>query len=125
MKDILKEEYPKMKIVGYRNGYYTPEEEPAIAEYISSLAPDYLFIGMPTPRKEHFILKYKGKINVGVLLGVGGAFDAKAGVLKRPPMFLRGHGLEAFFRITRNPIYYGSRIKLLIKFLILTRNKRN
>lgn len=124
MKDILEVEYPKMDIVGYRNGYYTSEEEPRIAEHISSLAPDYLFIGMPTPRKEHFILNYKGKIDVGVFLGVGGAFDAKAGVLKRPPKLLRGHGLEAFFRITRNPKYYGSRIKLLYKFLKITRNKK-
>lgn len=120
--DVLTEEYPKMQIVGYRNGYYTPEEESSIVEQISSLAPDYLFIGMPSPRKEHFILKYKDKINAGMLLGVGGAFDAKAGVLKRPPKFLRGHMGEAFFRIIRNPRQYGSRVLYLFPFLRITRN---
>lgn len=120
--DVLTKEYPKMRIVGYRNGYYTPEEESEIVDQISSLAPDYLFIGMPSPRKEHFILKYKDKINVGMLLGVGGAFDAKAGVLKRPPKFLRGHMGEAFFRIIRNPRQYGSRVLYLFPFLRITRH---
>jgi N-acetylglucosaminyldiphosphoundecaprenol N-acetyl-beta-D-mannosaminyltransferase len=58
LRDVLTEEYPNMKIVGYRNGYYSAEEEPAIAEEISSLSPDFLFIGMPTPRKEHFMLEF-------------------------------------------------------------------
>jgi len=123
MLGVLKKEYPNMKIVGYRNGYYSQEEEGRIAEYISSLSPDYLFLGMPTPRKEHFILKYKEKIDVGVFLGVGGAFDAKAGVLKRPPKFLRGHMGEALFRILRTPKVYASRILFLLPFLRITRNK--
>lgn len=123
MVDVLTKEYPKMKIVGYRNGYYNAAEEEEIAEHISSLSPDYLFIGMPTPRKEHFILKYKGNINVGVFLGVGGAFDAKAGVLKRPPKWLRGHGGEALFRIIRDPKVYGPRISYYFKFFKIVREE--
>lgn len=113
LNKILTSDYPNMKIVGFRNGYFKEDEEDAVAEAISRLAPDYLFLGIPTPRKEHFILKYKGKINVGVFLGVGGAFDARANVMKRPPAFLRGHGLEAFFRIVRNPRVYGRRLVVL------------
>lgn len=119
---MLEEDYPNMKIVGYRNGYFKESDEDAVAEQISKLEPDYLFLGMPSPRKEHFILKYKGKINVGVFLGVGGAFDARSNVMKRPPTFLRGHGLEAFFRVIRSPRVYGKRLGIFIDFMKLYRN---
>lgn len=74
---------------------------------------------MPSPRKEHFILKYKHTIDVGVFLGVGGAFDARANVLKRPPTFLRGHGMEAFLRVLRKPKVYGKRLGIFIDFIKL------
>lgn len=119
MKSVLGEEYPDMKIVGMRNGYYTGDEEEGIAESISQLEPDFLFIGMPSPRKERFILKYKHKINVGCFYGVGGAFDAKAGVLSRPPKWLQHAGLEYWLRVLREPKVYGKRMPLYFKFLKL------
>ena len=121
---VIKEQYPDISIVGTRNGYFTEEEAPQIAKTISDLAPDFLFIGMPSPRKESFIMAFKGKINVGVYYGVGGAFDAKSGVLKRPPMLIRGHGGEALFRILRNPKHYGPRIRFYYDFFkLVIKNK--
>ena len=119
MKEILMKEYPNMKIVGMRNGYYSDEEEPAIAESISQLEPDFLFIGMPSPRKERFILKYKHQINVGCFYGVGGAFDAKAGVLSRPPKWAQHAGIEYWMRVIRQPKVYGKRMPLYFKFIKL------
>lgn len=116
---ILQKEYPNMNIVGMQNGYYQKEEEDEIVKSISSLAPDYLFIALPSPEKEHFILKYKKQINVGVLYGIGGALDAKAGVLKRPPKWLRGYGMEYILRLLRRPRVYGKRIPLTMKFIKL------
>ena len=123
--NILKADYPNLNIVGFRNGYYKDVEEDVIAKEISTLAPDFLFIGMPSPRKEHFILKYKHKIDVGVFLGVGGAFDARANILKRPPLFLRGHGLEAFFRVIRKPRVYGKRLWIFFDFIKLVIKDNN
>lgn len=119
LKDVLKREYPNMVVVGMQNGYYGEKEEPQIASEISDLAPDYLFIALPSPRKEIFIQKYKKLLNVGVFYGIGGALDAKAGVYKRPPKFLQGHGLEGAFRILRKPISHGKRIHWNYKFVKL------
>ena len=118
MRTILEKEYPNMQIVGMRNGYYTKEEEEEeIAENISILEPDFLFIGMPSPRKERFILKYKNQIKVGCFYGVGGAFDAKAGILSRPPKWLQHAGIEYWLRVIREPRIYGKRMPLYFKFL--------
>lgn len=115
LKEVLNKEYPNLRIAGMQNGYYNIEEENKILDKIDLAGPDYLFIAFPSPRKERFILENKKKINAGVLYGVGGALDAKAGVLKRPPKWLRGHGLEALFRVTRQPKYL-KRLPLAIKF---------
>ncbi len=119
MRMVLAYQYPDMNIVGMRNGYYTDEEEPMIAKSIDELSPDYLFVGISSPRKERFILKYKHKINVGVFYGVGGAFDAKAGVLSRPPKWLQHGGMEYWLRVIRNPKVYGKRMPLYFNFLKL------
>lgn len=119
MRKVLETDYPNMNIVGMRDGYYTDEEEPMIAEEINKLAPDYLFVGISSPRKERFILKYKHLIDVGVFYGVGGAFDAKAGVLSRPPQWLQHGGMEYWLRVIRNPKVYGKRMPLYFKFLKL------
>ena len=123
LRSVIEKEYPDMVISGMRNGYYTDEEESLIAEDINRLAPDYLFIGMSSPRKEKFILKYKHIINVGVFYGVGGAFDAKAGVLSRPPKWLQHAGMEYWLRLIRNPKMYGHRMPLYFKFLKMAFSK--
>lgn len=122
LKTVLNREYPNMNIVGMRNGYYKEEDEDEIASRISELSPDYLFIALPSPKKEIFIQKYKKKLDVGVFYGIGGALDAKAGVYKRPPKFLQGHGLEGVFRILRKPISHGKRIHWNYKFVKLALN---
>lgn len=116
---ILKKEYPNMIIAGMQNGYYQKKDEEKVVEKISSAAPDYLFIALPSPQKEHFILKYKKRINVGVFYGIGGALDAKSGLLKRPPKWLREHGIEYMLRLFRRPNVYAKRVPLAFKFIKL------
>lgn len=120
---VVQVKFPNVNVVGTRNGYYSEQEEQDIANEISEVIPDYLFLGMPSPKKEKFILKYKKRINVGCFYGVGGAFDAMAGVLSRPPKWLRGYGMEGILRCLRNPSVYGKRLPYYIKFLWIARKK--
>ena len=119
LKVILTREYPDMVITGMQNGYYSKEDEGEIVDTISAGAPDYLFIALPSPAKEHFILKYKKLINVGVFYGVGGALDAKSGIFKRPPKWLREYGMEYILRLLRKPNVYARRVPLTLSFIKL------
>lgn len=125
LKDVLDKEYPDLRIIGMQNGYYSVEKECELVDLISSTAPDYLYIALPSPRKEQFILNYKHSINAGVLYGIGGALDAKAGVLKRPPKWLQGHGLEAVFRLIRRPRVFLKRWLSVFKFLKIVKTWKN
>lgn len=105
----IKSDYPIIRIVGFQNGYFKKDETQQICNQIIELKPDMLFLALPTPNKELFISKYKYRLGVSVLLGVGGAIDVKAGLVKRAPLFFRRIGLEGIHRALQNPLNYGKR----------------
>jgi len=107
IENILKD-YPSLIIKGH-HGYYPKEDEDLIINEISNFAPTMLFIALPSPEKEKFILKYKNNINVKLFLGIGGAIDCRAGLVKRASEKLRNNGLEGIHRALQNPVYYGKK----------------
>lgn len=106
--DNIRQDYPTLEISGH-HGYYQREREDLIIDEISNFSPDMLFIALPSPEKETFILKYKNNINVKLFLGVGGAVDCRAGLVKRASEKLRNNGLEGIHRALQNPVYYGKK----------------
>lgn len=104
----IRKDYPSIEIKGH-HGYYSREKEESIIDEISGFSPDMLFIALPSPEKEKFILKYKNNINVKLFLGVGGAVDCRAGLVKRANEKLRNNGLEGIHRALQNPVYYGKK----------------
>lgn len=90
-------------IAGYRNGYFSKEEEPAIARRIAESGADILFVAMGSPRKEIFLNTYKNEIKVPFIMGVGGSFDVVAGFVKRAPIWMQKSGLEWFYRVIQEP----------------------
>ena len=116
----IRTEYPDLRIGGFHNGYYRDTEEAAIVKEIARIAPDYLFLGLPTPQKETFILRYKRELPVGCFYGIGGAFDVKGGKVRRAPQWMQRLGLEWLGRIIQSPKNYGKRMcKYYFPFLNL------
>lgn len=103
-------EYPKLNIIGQHNGFFSNAEEANIVNEIATLSPTYLFLGLPSPQKETFIMKYKTHLNATVCYGVGGAFDVKGGKVHRAPAWIGRIGLEGFVRVAQNPRNYGKRV---------------
>ncbi len=97
------ERYPNAEIAGFRNGYFTPEEEPAIVEAIKSARPDMLFVGISPPKKEQFLARWSDALEVPVCHGVGGSFDVMAGRTKRAPRFMQAIGMEWLYRLLQEP----------------------
>jgi len=86
-----------INVVGYDSGF---EPEPAtVAARIAALAPDLLFVALPTPAKELFIGRHLTTLGVGLAVGVGGAFDVLAGEVPRAPLWMQRVGLEWAHRV--------------------------
>ncbi len=96
-------DYPNVRLVGRRNGYFRPEEEPAIAAQIAAARPDVLFVAMTSPKKEQFLARWENQLGVPVCHGVGGSFDVLAGVVRRAPESWQRLGLEWLYRLKQEP----------------------
>ena len=100
---IYKEQYPSLKIAGYRDGYFNPEEEAAVVDEIRESRADIIFLAFGSPKKEKFVRHWLYRMNVPVVHGVGGSFDVVAGVTRRAPYWMQNAGLEWFYRFLQEP----------------------
>lgn len=103
MLDVVRSRWPRLRVVGARNGYFSDEEAPAVAGAIAAAAPDMLFVGMTSPKKELFLRRYGGRAASGICHGVGGSFDVLAGVTPRAPVGWQRLGLEWLYRVLQEP----------------------
>lgn len=99
----IRRRWPGADIVGSQDGYYTEAEAPAVADRIRAARPDMLFLGMPSPKKEIFLRRFRHQLGVPVLHGVGGSFDVLAGLTRRAPLRWQRMGLEWAYRLLQEP----------------------
>jgi N-acetylglucosaminyldiphosphoundecaprenol N-acetyl-beta-D-mannosaminyltransferase len=95
--------HPGAQIVGFRDGYFKPEEEPAIVAQIREVKPDILLVALGIPKQEKFIAKHRDALNIPVMIGVGGTLDVFSGTVRRAPVWMQQAGLEWFYRVASNP----------------------
>jgi N-acetylglucosaminyldiphosphoundecaprenol N-acetyl-beta-D-mannosaminyltransferase len=95
--------YPGLEIAGYRDGYFGPDEDSNIVEEIRASGAHMLFVGMPSPFKETWCDRHLKRLQVPVILGVGGSFDVLAGYIRRAPRWFQSLGLEWFWRLMMEP----------------------
>ena len=79
---------------------------------------DILFVAYGMGQQEFWIGRNLRKLDVGVFIGVGGAFDYISRVKRRAPEFLQNIGLEWLWRLINEPQRIW-RMKVLPVFLIL------
>lgn len=101
--ETVQKDYPFVNIAGYRDGYFSKEQERRVAEDIKGSCADVLFVGISSPKKEKFLGRWYKDMNVPVCHGVGGSFDILAGVVRRAPMWMQRWGLEWFYRVMQEP----------------------
>ena len=121
VKEIFEKQYPKLQIVGYRNGYFTEADEPEIVADMAASGADMMFVAFSSPKKEYWVNKYLNQMNIPFVMGVGGSFDVVAGVTDRAPVWMQNHGLEWFYRFIQEPRRMWKRyIVGNFKFVMLT-----
>ena len=65
--------------------------------------PDFVFVGITSPKKEYLIQKFMDNGVNSVFMGVGGSFDVLSGHIKRAPMWMQKANLEWLFRVANEP----------------------
>jgi len=108
----LRERYPGLDLVGYRDGYFNAEQDDAVIEQIREASPDFLFVGRSMMTQEPWIARYKDRLQVPVMMGVGGSFDVISGKLKRAPAYMQKLRLEWLYRLLQEPKRIGRMMAL-------------
>ena len=97
------------------HGYFSAEEEPEVLERIRRFQPDVLLVGLGAPRQEFWIAEHPGLAIVSI--GVGGSFDAMAGIVVRAPKGIQDLHVEWLYRLWKEP-WRWKRQAVLPRFMI-------
>lgn len=84
---------------------------------------DILFVAYGMGTQEFWIERNRNTLDIGVFIGVGGAFDYLSGVKKRAPIALQRVGLEWLFRLLREPSRFKRMSVLPIFAMLVFREK--
>lgn len=102
----LREKFPRLRIVGHYCPPFrplTPEEDSAVIGRIRESDADLVFVGISTPKQEHWMYNHRRQLPGVVMIGVGAAFDFHAGRVRQAPAWMQRNGLEWFFRLLMEP----------------------
>lgn len=111
----LKGVFEKAKFVGGfhgrcgEDGMLEGTSDHAVIEEINRISPDFIWVGLGTPKQQAWIHKHKSQMRRGVLLGVGFAFDANAGTKPDAPLWMQRWGLTWVHRLASEPRRLGPR----------------
>lgn len=90
-------------------GKYSPpfrelssEEDDAICELINNARPDFLWIGLGSPKQDVWIHAHREKLKGCIIVPSGATFDFFSGKIRQAPKFIRMSGFEWLFRLTQD-----------------------
>lgn len=103
----LKHNHPALNVVGYYSPpfaeKFTDEENKKMVDLINAAKPNVLWVSLTAPKQDYWIHEHLNQLNVNIAIGVGGAFEVTAGLIKRAPTWMQKNGLEWLFRFLQEP----------------------
>lgn len=113
----LKEDFPGIDIVGYRDGYFDEAGYSELIQEIDNKKPDVVFVAMGSPKQE-YVMKEMKKNHEALYMGLGGSLDVYTGHVKRAPQMWIDNHLEWAYRLIKQPARIFRQIHL-VKFVYL------
>lgn len=96
-------QFPKLDIVGYRNGYINSKEDhDSLIEDIKLKKPDVVFVAMGSPKQE-LLMGEMQQYHPAIYQGLGGSFDVYSGNANRAPKWWIDHNMEFVYRVLKEP----------------------
>lgn len=102
--NIIKKEYPKLNVIGKRDGYFSNRDERSLEiDKLITINPDVLVCGMGTPFQEDFLIDLKKKGWKGAGYSCGGFIHQTVNRLEYYPNFYNKYNLRWLYRIMDEP----------------------
>jgi N-acetylglucosaminyldiphosphoundecaprenol N-acetyl-beta-D-mannosaminyltransferase len=105
MEAYLQQRFEGVNVVGKYSPPFrklTGEEEEAVIKMINDARPDFLWVGLGSPKQDLWIYDRLEKIHGSVIIPSGATFDFFSGRIKRAPDWIRKLGFEWLYRLTQD-----------------------
>jgi N-acetylglucosaminyldiphosphoundecaprenol N-acetyl-beta-D-mannosaminyltransferase len=109
---VLRSRHPGLNVAGARDGFFTGDEDFAVADAIKASGAKVIFAGLGSPRQEFWLASHLQRTGASVGLGIGGSFDVLAGNVERAPELWRRANLEWLYRLVREPARWRRQLAL-------------
>jgi N-acetylglucosaminyldiphosphoundecaprenol N-acetyl-beta-D-mannosaminyltransferase len=106
LREKLVARFPGLQVVGTFTPPFRPltdVEMATLREDVAAQKPDVIWVGLSTPKQEHFMAAAWEQLDAGLLIGVGAAFDFLSGRVPQAPVWMQQSGLEWLFRLCVEP----------------------
>jgi len=103
---VLQTRFPGVRIVGTYEPPFRPlldEEKADLVRRVQQATPDIIWVGLSTPKQEHFMAEYLPRLDCRIMIGVGAAFDYHTGRLKDSPAWVKQCGMQWAHRLLQEP----------------------
>jgi N-acetylglucosaminyldiphosphoundecaprenol N-acetyl-beta-D-mannosaminyltransferase len=112
LREKLCARFPGLQVAGTFTPPFrplSPAEAAALRAEVARTRPDIIWVGLGTPKQEHFMAEYAPTLDAGLLIGVGAAFDFHSGRVRQAPRWIQRSGFEWLFRLGTEPRRLGPR----------------
>jgi len=112
--------YPGLNVVFFEAGDPSTNYDSKIRTKLARAGRiDVLFVAFGMGKQEFWMERNRNFANIGVFIGVGGAFDYLSGIKRRAPRLLQAIGLEWLWRLLMEPARIW-RMRVLPAFFVLS-----
>ena len=102
----LVERYPGLIVAGCESPPFRPltdDEAQAMIRRLNEARPDFVWVGLGTPKQDLWIATYRPSLHAAALMAVGAAFEIVGGRRPRAPLVMQRAGLEWLWRLLQEP----------------------
>jgi N-acetylglucosaminyldiphosphoundecaprenol N-acetyl-beta-D-mannosaminyltransferase len=105
LEAYLKGRFEGINVVGKYSPPFRPlteKENDSICELINEARPDFLWVGLGSPKQDIWIHEHKHKLKGCIIVPSGATFDFFSGRIKQAPRFVRDVGFEWLYRLMQD-----------------------
>ena len=102
----LRAKFPSIQIAGHYVPPFrdlTDAERDEVVAAIDASRADIVWVGVGTPRQDHWVSDFRPLLQAPVLVAVGAAFNFHAGTVPQAPRWMMRCGMEWLFRLLAEP----------------------
>jgi N-acetylglucosaminyldiphosphoundecaprenol N-acetyl-beta-D-mannosaminyltransferase len=106
LAEALSDRYPGIIVSGYESPPFRPltdDEAQDMVRRLNDARPDFIWVGLGTPKQDLWIATYRPILDAAALMAVGAAFEIVGGRRPRAPLAMQRAGLEWLWRLWQEP----------------------